>query len=168
MSSPASLQFDRRLQQFTAMAAGCAILIGGTALVAWATGTVRLLNFRSVWPVMVPNTAISIVALGLGLFVLHRPERGMALRLVARAPARSPPAFGLVSLSEYVFATDAGLDHWFFSEHVAQIQKSLPGRPSIPTSANLVMVGVSLLLLDFRSRRGRKPAEVLAISAMLV
>jgi hypothetical protein len=95
-------------------------------------------------PAMQPNTALGL-ALGALSIILsrekyHSPKRS----IVAGFFAAIILLLGLVTLAEYFFGSDLGIDHIFI--HTASTASSpFPGRPSPQTSFNFILLGVSAL-----------------------
>lgn len=95
-------------------------------------------------PAMQPNTALGL-ALGAFSIILSREENHSPKRsIVASSFAAIVLLLGLVTLAEYFFGADLGIDHIFI--HTASTtSSSFPGRPSPQTSFNFLLLGVSAL-----------------------
>ena len=117
-----------------AVAISCTVLIGG-----WSFG---IITFKSVLPglnSMKPNTAVSIGALGMGLLLTAgRTDRGAARDLFAGLAL----ALGCVTLAEYAFGWNAGIDQLLFADDPSA---SFPGRPSAVAALMMALLGAALL-----------------------
>ena len=113
---------------------------------------------------MPANTAISILAAGLSLFLSVPGDTstlgpGRAAKLLALVPL----AFGTATLVQYVLGVDLGVDLLFFRERALAEGGLYPGRPSPTATVNLVLAGAALLLIDVTYRRERRPAQLLSV-----
>lgn len=144
------------------------VLLGCAGFAGWAFRLPLLRTVLHGLPEMVPNTAAGFVLAGLALCGFRRECHGRVTQRLARVFALVVTVFGVLTVGEYLFDWDAGLDHGLFSEAVAQHETVLPGRPAVLTAVNFALLGLALLLLDVRTPRGRKPAEWCAVTAILI
>src|SRR5262245_48799215 len=103
-------------------------------------------------PPMQPNTAAALVLTSIA--VLTTPENPSD-----RSRAGSAQLFGIVlfllgslTLLEYVFGWDLGIDRIFTHANPTDVQP-FPGRPSPQTSLNLVLLGVGLFAFNAKAPR---------------
>ncbi|MBW4546687.1 MAG: PAS domain S-box protein [Symplocastrum torsivum CPER-KK1] len=75
---------------------------------------------------------------------------------------------GLLTLSEYLFNWNLGIDHLLFRELPEAVATSHPGRMAPNTALNFALLGFALLLLSQRTRRCHGVAQFLALFAALV
>ena len=163
-----------------AIAAGyAAAVVSLLVLFGWAFG---IDTFKSVLPnamAMKPNTAISIVALGLAMVasaVLKPPYVPTARRItLTRLFALVPLIVGTLTLLEYVTDLNLGIDQLLFRDAVINRGGPFPGRSSTASTISVMLLGVSFLLLDAGSEKLRRfsqwPALIgtaLSFVAMLV
>ncbi|MFL5846025.1 MAG: GGDEF domain-containing protein [Solirubrobacteraceae bacterium] len=113
-------------------------------------------------------TALGMFAAGLSLCVLAGSASSRA-RLLARASALVVLVLGGLILGEYVFGWSLGIDELLFRDEAGHaLGIAYPGRFAPTTAIAFVLVGVALLSLDSRSRRGWRLAEVLAVPVGLI
>lgn len=75
---------------------------------------------------------------------------------------------GLVTLCEYYFGWNAGIDQLLFSEPAGAILTPYPGRMSTITATNFVLTGGALLLMEARFWAAVQAAALaVAVSALL-
>lgn len=113
---------------------GCLVFIGG-----WVLGIGALKSVLPGLATMKGNTALCIVALGAGLGLC---AGGGRLCAPGRAAAGFALLVGLVTLAEYVFDWNAGIDQLLFTD---TSNPSHPGRPALATAAGIVLYGTALL-----------------------
>ena len=96
------------------------------------------------------NTALGLFLAGLALRGASR-ERGLRWRVVGCVCAALIACLGALTLTEYLFGWDAGLDNLVFRESPNAVDTSRPGRMAPHTAASFFLFGLAFL---FSSRRG--------------
>jgi len=119
-----------------AVAVGCTVLVGG-----WALGVDALKSVVSGMSTMKPNTAAGIAMLGAGLALSSFGRRSRFLGEVAAAVALG---LGLITVAEYAFAWQAGIDQLLFRDS-ATAAATFPGRPAVATALMISLLGAALL-----------------------
>ncbi|MGH2621851.1 MAG: sensor histidine kinase, partial [Anaerolineales bacterium] len=71
---------------------------------------------------------------------------------------------GLLTLIEYLFSLDLGIDQLLFQDDGPIIGATRAGRMALNTALNFVLIGSALLLLDKETRRGLRPAQFLTLA----
>jgi signal transduction histidine kinase/ActR/RegA family two-component response regulator len=140
------------------------MLLGVLVLLGWLWN-VGL--FTSIVPgriAMKPNTAIGFLFLGLALFLLTRSVKTRSTQLGCAASASVVILAGLVTLSEYLFHPDLGIDQLLFKDLA---QSPYPGRMAHITAFNFCIAGLSVLLLALSEKRARL-SQALAASTGLI
>ena len=141
----------------TAMLAGVLVIVGG-----WALDAAPL---RSVLPglaTMKVNTALGISLLGAALCLAQMGATATRLSQLAAATAA---VIGAVTLLEYGFNWDTGIDQWLFRDR-GTAANAFPGRPSHATAFELVALGIGMLCIGSRTWRHAKTGT--AVIALLV
>jgi PAS domain S-box-containing protein len=132
-------------------------------------------TLKSVLPglaTMKANTALAFILAGASLWLLQtlspasgRDGRGRGrTRRVAQVCAIIVVLLGLLTLSEYLFGWDLGIDQLLFKN--SGVGASPPVRMAPATAVNFVALGLALLLLD--TRRGLLPAQLLTLIVTLI
>ncbi|WP_052519469.1 PAS domain-containing sensor histidine kinase [Archangium violaceum] len=164
----------RRLKQGLAPLApavsGLAVLVASFNLLGWALGSRPLTRLIPVQGAisMMPNTAIGFILSGLALWLLHPEGPDRRRRTTGQALALVTLLLGGLTLAEYLFGLDAGIDLLLFGGTVQRMVPLSPGRPSPMTAMNFCLLGGALLLLHVRTRQGRLPARFLALTVTLL
>ena len=142
-----------RLAGILTFAVGCFTLIG------WTLNIPDLKSILSGITSIKINTALAFVLAGIALVMLHRSTTPRTL-VIIQVSAVTIALLGLLTLFEYVFGWDLGIDQWLIPDSTATI---FPGR-MLPFSAlNFLLLGCALLVL-VRSYNGNI-AQVLALIA---
>ncbi|MBI1213329.1 MAG: PAS domain S-box protein [Alphaproteobacteria bacterium] len=127
-----------------AATAAVAGLTGVVALFGWASGIEELKSIVPGLSTMKANTAICFIlcAASLALFSFGMSARQLSL---GRALGLVAAAIGFVTLAEYVFNIDLGLDTLLFSA-TSEGGHTLPGRMSPPTALGFLCFGAVLTM----------------------
>src|SRR2546426_7641918 len=169
-TDPASLMRPR-LGRVTQGASLFVLMMGCLVLVGWMAD---ITVCKSVLPgsvTMKPNTAVGFVLAAVALWLLRDQRLAGSRRTwsaAATACAGAVAALGLLTLVEYIAGWDLTIDRWLFREAVLAEPTPAPGRMSPAAALELFVLGAALLSLDWETRRGRRPAQHLAICGVLV
>ena len=141
------------------MALGCVVLYG------WTRGIEPL---KTVFPGLVTmkvNTSVGMLLSGTSLWLLlpgaSRTLRGHIARLLALLVA----LIGAATLTEYLFGLNLGIDQFLLKDPKASYGTTAPGLMAPTSAAAFLGLGLALILLDWRTRRGRRPTYVLSLLA---
>ncbi|HEU5115722.1 MAG TPA: ATP-binding protein, partial [Isosphaeraceae bacterium] len=149
---------------------GAVVLIGGMVLAGWALD-------RSTWKSVVPGmtamnpggTALAFVLAGASLCVQAGPA-GPRLRALGKVGAWAVVGLALIRLLGYLLGWDGGPDQWLFREELNResFRAGFPNRMAPNTAVGLMLVGLSLVSIDTRRRRGIWVSQALALGAGLI
>ncbi len=156
--SPTDRRLISRLRFLSRAASAVVMLTGFLVLVGWVLDIATL---KSVLPGMVTmkaNTALAFVMGGIALWLLHSKRVNPGRRRIAQGASLAVALIGLLTLSEYLFGWDLGIDQALFREPPGAPGTFSPGRMAPNTALSFLFVGLALLLLDLGTRRGRRPA----------
>jgi hypothetical protein len=142
-----------------------AFLAGAAVLLGWAIDSSVLKSLIPGTVSMKPNSALSMLLLGVGLAVLSVQR----LRMLPHVLGATVAVLGLVTLVQYGTGLDLGIDQLLFREHLpAAVDTSAPGRMSITAALAYMFLGVAMAVYDAGRPRVQRFAEGLAILAGLV
>ena len=133
--------------------------IGALGAMAWLCGVGALTAIIPGQPPMVPNTALSLLLLGVAV-ALRAPENaGRAAKAASIIAALVVLAVAVATLAEYLLASDLGIDR-----ALARIHRGLyPGRPSLVTALALTLLSSGVIVFDARLGVRVRPGEGLAL-----
>jgi PAS domain S-box-containing protein len=157
-----------KVEFFSKAASAFAVAVSSLVLLGWIFNVSIL---KTVFPGLVEmkaNTALGIALSGISLWLLQRDGINRQRRRLAQTAALLVILLGLLTLSQYFWGWNLGIDQLLFKDPSGALQTLIPGRPSPQTSLNFVLVGFALLLLDLKTRHGRRPAEFLALAVVFV
>ncbi len=139
-------ELDARAQRvLTAfgVTAGCGALLTATVVVigGWAGGVDALKSIVPGFSTMKANTAIAIAALGAALALTGMDKW---YRPIGNAAAAVALITGVLTLAEYAFHWDVGIDQLWFKD-LASSAAAAPGRPAVVTAIMVTLLGAALL-----------------------
>ncbi len=112
------------------------------------------------------NTSVVFFLFGLSL-VFHQSNNFRAHR-TAQILAVSAMAIAALTLSQYIFGYNLGIDEIIFRDHPNPNITSSPGRMSPLVAFNFLLTGTALLLWRKIARNNVRPAEYLSIAGMII
>lgn len=145
------------------------IIMGATALAGWALGIPMLHRISLGMPHLTVNGAYVFLWLGAALLLVARGDTGRFrphYRL-GQAAAFLVAVVGALTLGEYLFKRNFGIDQWLFNDPFAAARGGIPGRPSFPAALNAMLLGLGMGLLDVRFRRVWL-AQPLVVASVLI
>jgi PAS domain S-box-containing protein len=139
--------------------------LGFLALLGWVFRLEVLRGF-SAGAAMNPVSALCFIVLGLTLWLV-RTERSNTAYVLGNVGAALVTTAGLLILLGHFLHWDYGLDRMLFPARL-ETEQLQHGRMAPNTAAGLIAGGLALLLLDVQSRRGFRPAQLLALGTALL
>jgi PAS domain S-box-containing protein len=117
-------------------------VLGGLGLIGWLFGVARLTTFVPGQPPMMPNTAVSLVLIGIAGVLRWRPDVPRAASYASSAAAAVAMAIGVATLFEYVTGIELGIDQLLLESRAGPF----PGRPSPVTAVALALLSAGVVL----------------------
>ena len=129
------------LRAFSLVAGGAVFLLGVLVLtIGWELGVSSVRKPLAAFTPMKPNTALGISAVGLALALSRLAG---PVRLLGAVFSAIAALIGALTLTEYVFHWDAGIDELLFHDPSSPPPWP-PGRPSSLTAVLLVLLSVGV------------------------
>jgi len=148
------------------IAGATAVLIGCTVLLGWVFNIPFLKSVSSGLVPMKANTAIAFVFTGIALWLLN-DERATQRRFrVAQICALAVFLLGFLTLSEYIFGWNLGIDQFLFRDATPSSVIYFPGRMAPSSAFCFFMVGIAFWLIS-RSRRYLL-TQIIALMVLLI
>jgi len=161
------------VQSFSKKASIAVIAIGCTVILGWIFDLQLL---KSILPGLVTMKANAAVCFILGGFSLYIQQRRRALTARKHQKLANCLIFScsfliilisLLTLAQYRFNLDLGIDQLLFKESYALTSRGTPGRMAPNTAAAFLLLGTALLLLSERRPKYRR-VQILSCCAFLI
>lgn len=139
----ASLQSCSRIASVTVALIGCVVILG------WILDISALKSVLPGLVTMKANTAICFILAGAALRLWHWQPTTLTKHRAVQACALVVFLIGVVTLIQFGFNVDFGIDQLLFKENQSPVN-TIPGRMALNTALNFLFVGSALLLLSLR------------------
>lgn len=153
---------NRLLKIVAIIAGGASVFLGLMVIFGWYTATVTLIQ---VYPAFVPmqyNTALGFFLSGLGILGYLRMRSSVAAvcgSLVA--------IIGLLTLAEYIFYFNLGIDE-LFMKHYVGVKTSHMGRMAPNTALSFMFTGFAVIMISMCSTFKRCALVTAILSALIL
>jgi len=140
--------------------------VGGLVLCGWLLDIPLLKSISPEWISMKANTAACFILAGASLWILREENIPKPGRFLAMSFAAVITLVGMLTLAEYTFQKDLGIDQLLFEE-VMPWGESSPGRMAPAAAVCFVLIGLALLGLDWKNQLGRLTQKLPLIVAFV-
>src|SRR5258706_5186970 len=147
------------------VAGGIVFAVGFLVLVGWLFNIPALKSILPSLATMKANSALAFVLAGTSLLLTTNKHQNQHIAFIAKACGMLMIMVGLLTLSEYIFSRNLGIDQFLFKDPLAP-ESAHRGRMSLVTALNFSLLGFALMLLDRHPYR--PPVEVFSITALLI
>lgn len=161
--SPLSPRRASFLKSLARAASATAVFVGSLVLVGWGLDNSVLKNVFPGAVTMKANTALAFILAGMSLWMLGTDQASLRRRRIAVACAALVALIGSLTLAEYLFGWNLGIDQLLFQESSDAAGTSHPGRMAPTTALNFILIGAALALLD--AARGFRAVQLLVVLA---
>ncbi len=155
-------------------AGALAVFVGGMDLVGWALDIAVLRSIVPSWVAMRPNTGLAFLLAGLALLLPAPRLANRAARARPALAARLAPLcallaglIGLLTLAEYLFGWQLGIDSWLIPEAQRTAGSAHPDRMAPDTALCLVILATATGLAVGRSLAKGRSVAVVVLGALV-
>jgi PAS domain S-box-containing protein len=147
-SNPSLVRLYGLLARSAALVVAC---LGAAVLAGWKLDIGTLKSVVPGWATMKPNTALGFLCSGIALLLVGRfapspPRR----RLAGIVLAMVVTALGFLTVGEYLWKVDFGIDELLFAFPAGSSVGEYPARMSLATATAFACTGVALTCLGYR------------------
>lgn len=142
--------------------------VGALVLLGWQF---RFDSLQRVWPGLVSmkaNTAAGFILAGLALWLLLPEQIGLKRKALAQVCAIGVAGIGLLTVAEYAYGVDLGIDQFLFTEPPGDVGTAAPGRMGLNTAINFALLGLALLSFSFSTPPSVYISQILTGGAALI
>jgi signal transduction histidine kinase/CHASE3 domain sensor protein len=167
---PSDADLAKRLKKFVSIAAAFSMVLGLSGLSGWALNLPAFVTWGD-GTAMAPNAAACFLLAGLSLFLLREKDRGpvtQVRKLTAHASAALVGLAGLFTLAEQTFGLDLRIDRLLLVRSPGPAIANARMIMSPITAGAFLLLSLALLVMDWRTRGGKWPAQFICLAAAFV
>lgn len=154
MSGKSGSRYVSAAKYFSEIASVVISALGVFVLLGWIFNIPAIKSVLPEFVTMKANTALCFLLIGISLWSSQvRRADNTASRFIARSCALLVASIGALTLYEYLFSINIGIDQLIFKDDPGAFLTTYPGRMALSTAINFTVLGVTLLLLDAKSKR---------------
>jgi PAS domain S-box-containing protein len=156
----ASFKYISSVARATVIFVACLVFIG------WLF---NINTFKSVFPgfvAMNPNSALAFLLAGISLWLLRKRQAGQWMHRIAQICAFAVAVLGMVTLCEYIFGWNSGINELLLEKGLGIIRASDPVRMAPGAALTFSILALAILLLD--TRHGHWLNQFLSLMAVLI
>jgi hypothetical protein len=157
-----------RLSALSQAASGIVLIVGLMVLTGWLFDVSALKAVVPGLATMKPNTAMAFFLAGMSLWLLQEEGSGRWVWGLAYGCALAVALVGFLTLMEYLWRWDPGIDRLLFPRAPQSSEAAAPGRMSLTTALSFYMVGLALLLVRAGDGRNRLFVQSLIVATAAV
>ncbi len=164
-------QFSPRQASFVRFCIALTSIVCVLVLIGWATDNNSLKAFIPGYISMKANTAVGLLFFAASLFFFEDPERFLSRKLFRRASLFfSSLSFliGALTLSQYIFKIDLGIDELLFSDTALPGARFPAGRLAPVTAMNFMLITVAVFLSASIKPRLQRFGQAIIFLAFLI
>ena len=137
--------------------------IGVLILIGWAFNISFLLSPGSGFSVIKSNAGLCFLLIGISLWFVQTKRINYYNQRIAQVLALIVLIIGFLTLMEYIFNINFGLDQILFKEAAGAFNTSSPNRMALTTVINFILAGICILVWNVKTPNFYRPTQILAI-----
>lgn len=171
VGAPVERTWARRLRwlvrRLPSASGAISVAIGTAVLAGWLLGRLAWTTVLPGLPAMTANSALMAILAGASLIACAPANVSRRRSVLSKLLAGAVAVIAALSLVEYLSGLDLGIDRLLADPAAFQLHRNF-GRPSPQTSAAFLLIAASIICIDWRTARGKRPAEVLALLSGII
>ncbi len=144
------------------------IFIGFIVLIGWAFNIPLIKSPGSDFSTIKSNVGLVFLLIGFSLWLLQTKRVNTDNRRIAQILAFFVVLIGFLTIVEYLFNFNIGIDQMLFKEASGALNTSSPNRMAFSAALNTFLAGTTVLLIDTKIYRDYRPGQILAIVGGLI
>ena len=152
-----------RLKRFSNLSGILIFLVGLVVLIGWSYNIAILKSPGPGFSSIKSNVGLAFIFIGISLWMQQTRRINTKYRIAAQLLAAVAALIGLLTLTEYLFNINIGLDQMLFKESPGAINTSSPNRMAFTAALNLFFAGIAIILMDGNNKLKLNIAQYLAL-----
>ena len=161
-------RFVKNLKTFSKLAGLLTIVVGLTVIVGWAFNISILKSILPSELSMRPNAALSFMLSSIVFVILLHSNTGILGKRIGQLIALAVFILALLTLIEYIFNRNLGIDQLLFRENNGAFLSITNGKMSANTAFGFLFVSLSLLFFDTKIGKYILPSQVLSLLVVML
>ena len=142
--------------------------VGLLILIGWTFNIPILLHPGSGFSTIKSNTGLAFLLIGISIWFIQTKRIKFHNQRIAQILAFIVLIIGFLTLIEYIFNLNIGIDQILFKEAVGALNTSAPNRMALTTVINFILAGICILLWNVKTPNVYRPTQMLAIIGMFI
>ncbi len=163
MSFEADKDLVARLKIFSEFSGIFVVIVGVLVLIGWAFNIAILKSPGPGFSTIKSNVGLGFIFIGFSLWLQQTNRINYNNKRIAQILALATALIGFLTLVEYSFGVNIGIDQMLFKEAAGALNTSSPNRMAFSAALSLFIAGVALLLINIKSIRDIRPVQILSI-----
>jgi PAS domain S-box-containing protein len=155
-------------RSFARYASLAVVLYGCLVLLGWIFNITALKTFLLGAFTVKSNAAFGFILAGISLRLALGDSADRRIHRLKQVCAVLVALIGLLTLIQYLFGWNLGIDQMLFKEAVGAFNTSNPGRMGPNTALNFLLIGIGLFFLHKKTHHGYHPSNSLIITALVI
>jgi PAS domain S-box-containing protein len=168
MAVQSKVRLNSMFKSFARYASLAVVLFGCMVLLGWIFNINVLKTFTLGAFTVKANSAVGFILAGISLWLALSDSADRHIHRLKQACAVLVALIGLLTLTQYIFGWNLGIDQLLFKEPVGAFATSSPGRMGPNTALNFLLIGMGLLFLNKKTHHGYHPSNPLIITALVI
>ena len=152
-----------RLKRFSNLSGILIFLVGLVVLIGWSYNIAILKSPGPGFSSIKSNVGLAFIFIGISLWMQQTRRINTKYRIASQLLAAVAALIGLLTLTEYLFNINIGLDQMLFKESPGAINTSSPNRMAFTAALNLFFAGIAIILMDGNNKLKLNIAQYLAL-----
>lgn len=143
-------EIKARLKFYSLISSIFVALVGFVVLIGWTKDIIILKSVSPDWISMKANTAFCFLLSGLTLIIYNIEKEGSGSHYIAYSFSAIVILIASITLCEYFFNINPGIDEFFFRDKLTAVGTAKPGRLALGSAICFIIFGVSFLFSRFK------------------
>jgi PAS domain S-box-containing protein len=155
----------RRFSEFLAI---FIVIIGFLVLIGWMFNIAIFKSPSSAFSTIKSNVGLAFILIGFSIWLLQTKRLNKNKRRIAQILSFIVMIIAFLTIIEYLFNLNFGIDQILFKETVGTLYTSSPNRMGFSAALDLFLAGISILLLDVKIQRNYNISQIFTIIGGLI
>lgn len=162
------MRWVSRFRVFSEFISILIVFIGFLVLLGWAFDISIFLGPGPGFSTAKSNIGLTFILIGVSLWLLQTRRLNKNNKHMARFLAFAVFLIGFLTLVEYMFNVNIGIDQMLFKEAAGALNTVSPNRMAFTAAFNLCMAGIAIFLMDVKVSGHYRPSNFFAILGFFV